>query len=69
MSSVVGVNLMLGFLSITTNPQNLEFTHNKSRVEVTPEVELFQYILDNTRGCSYQYFLTVVVWVDQWDEK
>ncbi len=27
-------------------------THIKSRVEAAPEVELFPYILDNTRGCS-----------------
>ena len=29
------------------------YTHIKSRVEAAPEVELFLYILDNTRGCYY----------------
>ena len=27
----------------------LLYTHSNSRVEAAPEVELFQYILDNTR--------------------
>ncbi len=29
------------------------YTHNKSRVEAAPEVEPFQYILDNTREHYY----------------
>ncbi len=31
-----------------------DHTDNKSRVEVTPEVETFPYILDNTRECHMQ---------------
>ena len=36
--------------------ENLQsYTHIKSRVEVTPVVELFPYILDNTR--EYYFFV------------
>ncbi len=44
-------------LSSHTVRQIIFFMHNKfsmeSRVEVTPEVEPFPYILDNTRECYY----------------
>ena len=38
------------------------YTHIKSRVEVAPEVELFQYILDNTRECYH------FLYGSQWDQ-
>ncbi len=39
--------------SLVLHKSIMTYTHIKSRVEVTPEVELFPNILDNTGWCYY----------------
>ena len=42
------------------NPKEIwtNYTQTKCRVEVTPDVEPFQYILDNTQARESYYFST-----------
>ncbi len=42
---VSNIDFLIGLLIGASNM----YTHTKRRVDVTPEVELFPYILDNTR--------------------
>ncbi len=44
------------------------YTHIKSRVEAAPDVELFPYILDNTRECYYFSNRGSFLYGSQWDQ-